>query len=181
MGILQDGELLLAKCKALAGIVGAVRCKMQVMDTDIDPTQAARDAGAMREFNRSLIAEFRAGGGQLGGRFAGVPVLLLSTVGARSGAPRTTPLNYTRDGDRYVVVASKRGAPTNPAWYHNLLARPTASIEVGTERFEVRWRVAEGEERDRLYAELAAQLPLFADYQRRTSRRIPVLVLERAG
>jgi deazaflavin-dependent oxidoreductase (nitroreductase family) len=148
---------------------------------DVDPTLAERDHVAMLEFNWRLVAEYRAGGGRLGGRLEGVPVLLLNTVGARTGDQRTTPVNYTTDGDRYVIVASKRGAPTNPAWYHNLVARPTATIEVGMERFEVRWRIAEGEERDRLFAQLAARLPMFADYQRRTTRRIPVLVLERAG
>jgi deazaflavin-dependent oxidoreductase (nitroreductase family) len=150
-------------------------------DGDIDPSLAARDPIAMREFNQALIGEYRAAGGQLGGRLAGVPVLLLQTIGARTGAPRTTPVNYTRDGNRYVIVASKRGAPTNPAWYHNLVARPTATIEVGAERFEVTWEIAEGEERDRLFAQLAAQLPVFADYQRRTTRRIPVVALTPVG
>ncbi len=145
----------------------------------IEPTLAARDAAAMRDFNRSLIAEFRAKHGQLGGQFAGVPVLLLTTVGVRSGTPRTMPLNYTRDGDRYVVLASKAGAPTNPAWYHNLLASPSATVEVGGEQFEVRHRVAEGDERERLFARHAEELPRFADYQRMTSRVIPVVVLER--
>jgi deazaflavin-dependent oxidoreductase (nitroreductase family) len=145
----------------------------------VDPASAARDPAAMREFNRALVAEYRATGGRLGGRLAGVPVLLLGTTGARTGEPRTTPLNYTRDGDRYVVAASKRGAPTNPAWYHNLAARPTATVEVGPERFDVTWEVVEGEERDRLYARLAADVPVFAEYERRTTRRIPVVRLTR--
>jgi deazaflavin-dependent oxidoreductase (nitroreductase family) len=148
---------------------------------DIDPASAARDPVAMQEFNQSLIAEFRANGGRVGGRLTGVPVLLLSTVGAKSGTPRTTPLNFTRDGGRYVIVASKRGAPANPAWYHNLIGRPTATIEVGTERIEVGWRIAQGEERERLFAWFVAQLPMFADYQRRTTRRMPVVVLEAWG
>ncbi len=145
---------------------------------DVDPTSPARDPIAMRRFNQQLVAEYRAAGGRLGGQLAGIPVLMLETIGARTGSPRTTPVNYTRDGSRYVIVASKRGAPANPAWYHNLVARPTATIEVGTDRFEVRWEIAEGEERDRLFAQLAAELPVFADYQRRTTRRIPVITLE---
>ena len=147
----------------------------------VDPTSTTRDPAAMQAFNRALVAEYRATGGRLGGRLAGAPVLLLETIGARTGAPRTTPVNYTMDGDRYVIVAPKRGAPTNPAWYHNLVARPTAAIEVGAERFEVTWEIAEGEERDRLFARHAALLPLFADYQRRTTRRIPVLTLRPVG
>jgi deazaflavin-dependent oxidoreductase (nitroreductase family) len=147
---------------------------------EIDPWLPASDPAAMNEFNQSVIVEFRASGGRLGGQFAGMPVLLLLTVGAQSGARRTTPLAYLKDGDRYVIVASKAGAPTHPAWYHNLIARATAQIEVEAERFDVRWRIAAGEERDHLYARISAQLPMFADYQQKTRRLIPVVVLERA-
>lgn len=146
---------------------------------DIEPTLAATDSVAMEEFNQLLIAEFRAGGGRLTGQLAGAPVLLLNTVGAKSGAPRTTPLSYVRDGDSYVIVASKAGAPSNPAWYHNLLATPRATVEVGSERFEVRSRVVEGKERDRLFQHMATQWPMVLDYQQATARRIPVVVLER--
>ena len=103
----------------------------------------------------------------------------MSTIGAKTGARRTAPVSYIRDGDRYVIVASRGGAPTNPAWYQNLLARPRAVVELGTERFEARSEIMEGEERDRLFAKIAAQLPVFAEYQRRTTRRIPVAALER--
>jgi len=107
------------------------------------------------------------------------------TTGARSGEERTTPLMYQRDGDRYVVVASKAGEPDNPAWYHNLKVHPVATVEVaagsGTESFEVRAQEAEGEERERLWAERVAIAPRFGDYQRKTSRRIPVMILERIG
>ena len=131
------------------------------------------------DFNSSVVAEFRANAGKVGGMFAGVPILLLTTVGARSGKERINPLAYTRDGNRYVIIASKGGAPTNPDWYHNLVANPQATVEVGEERFEVRAAVVNGEERDRLYAAQAELLPNFGEYQRKTSRQIPVFALER--
>jgi deazaflavin-dependent oxidoreductase (nitroreductase family) len=148
---------------------------------DIQPSLAADDALAMDRFNQLLIAQFRANGGKLTGQFRDAPMLLLNTIGARSGAPRTTPLGYVRDGDAYVIMASKSGAPTNPAWYHNLLARRTAAIEVGHEGFEVEHRVVQGDERDRLWERIVAQWPMAADYARATARRIPVIVLERGG
>ena len=134
---------------------------------------------AMTDFNENLIEEFRANGGEVTGMFADSPLLLLTTRGARSGRELTVPLVYTRDGDRYVVIASKGGAPTHPAWYHNLLANPRATVEMGTESFEVDSAVVDGEERDRLYAAQAALMPGFAEYQRKTTRRIPVIALER--
>jgi deazaflavin-dependent oxidoreductase (nitroreductase family) len=131
---------------------------------------------------RALIADFRAHGGKVtNGPFAGRPVLLLTTTGAKSGQPRLAPLVYSRAGDHYVVVASKGGAPTHPAWYHNLLANPVVTVEVGGETFEARARVTEGAERDRLFAERAAASPNFAEYQNKTTRVIPVVVLERLG
>lgn len=148
---------------------------------DIQPSLAAQDALAMDQFNQLLIAQFRANRGKLGGQFTGAPMLLLNTLGARSGATRTTPLGYVRDGQAYVIMASKSGAPTNPAWYHNLLAQPTATIEVGDDCFEVQHRVTEGAERDRLWQRLVAQWPMAADFARATTRRIPVIVLERGG
>ena len=131
-------------------------------------------------FNQQLIDEFRATGGKVSGQFAGAPLLLLTTTGAKSGQERTTPLAYTRDGERFVVIASKGGAPTNPDWYHNLRAHPAATIEVGSERYAVRATVPEGAERQRLYYQMAARMPGFAEYQRNTSRLIPVVLLERA-
>lgn len=133
----------------------------------------------MEAFNRDLVREYRANGGTVTGPFAGRPLLLLTTTGARTGEPRTTPLVYTTDGDRLVVIASKGGAPSNPAWYHNLTVNPEATVELGTERFQVRAEVAQGAERDRLFEAQAAQMPNFADYQRKTSRRIPVFTLQR--
>jgi len=132
-------------------------------------------------FNRNLIDHFRANAGDIKeGIFKGAPILLLTTRGARSGATYTTPLVYTRDGDRLVIIASKGGAPTNPAWYHNLVANPSVTLEVGAEKFEATATVAQGEERDRLFDAQAALMPNFAQYQRNTTRRIPVVVLERA-
>jgi len=146
---------------------------------DIDPHAAATDPGGQQKFNELLIRQYRTNGGKVTGQFAGLPVLLPRTVGAKSGAPRTTPLVYLQDADRYLIIASKAGAPTNPAWYYNLLATPTASVEVGNERFEVQARVAHGDERDRLFQTVIAQLPIYEDYQRRTGRPLPVVVLER--
>ena len=135
--------------------------------------------GGLRGFNESLIAEFRANGGRVGGQFAGAPLLLLTTTGAKTGRPHTTPVAYTRDGDRLIVFASFAGSPRNPAWYHNLVAHPTATVELGSETFGVRAEVTTGEERDRLFAERADRVPQLADYQRRTTRPIPVVGLTR--
>ena len=133
------------------------------------------------DFNQQVIAEFRSNGGKVGGPFAGSPMLLLTTTGAKSGQSRTTPLVHTMDDDRIVIIASKGGAPTNPDWYHNLVAHPTAIVEVGTEKFQAQARVAEGEERQRLYDQQAALMPGFAEYQKKTTRQIPVVILERVG
>jgi len=132
-------------------------------------------------FNRNLIDHFRANAGEIKeGIFKGAPILLLTTKGAKSGTTYTTPLVYTRDGDRLVIIASKGGAPTNPAWYHNLVANPSVTIEVGPEKYEARAAVAQDGERDRLFDAQATLMPNFAEYQRNTTRRIPVVVLERA-
>ena|SRR5215510_6233496 len=130
-------------------------------------------------FNKDVIAQFRATGGQVPGRK--YPVILLTTTGAKSGLPRTTPLNYSIDGDRIVVIASKAASPTHPDWYHNLLANPEAIIERATETFQVRATVAEADERERLFNAQAALMPFFADYQQQTTRQIPVIIFERIG
>ena len=135
----------------------------------------------VNEFNQKLIEEYRATGGNVTGVFAGRPLLLLTTSGAKSGEPRTQPLVYTTDGDRIVIIASKGGAPTNPAWYHNLVANPEATVELGAETFQVRATKVEGAERRRLYDAQAALMPTFADYEMKTTREIPVFVLERIG
>jgi deazaflavin-dependent oxidoreductase (nitroreductase family) len=133
----------------------------------------------MSDFNQTLIKEFRANGGKVNGFFANRPLLLLTTTGARSGQPRVSPLAYVTDGDRLAIIASKGGAPTNPDWYYNLLANPTATVEIGSERFQARATVAEPQDRDRLYARMVEQLPQFAEYERKTSRKIPVILLNR--
>jgi deazaflavin-dependent oxidoreductase (nitroreductase family) len=128
----------------------------------------------MNEFNRKLISEFRANGGQLSGPMAGRSLLLLTTTGARSGEARTTVVGYGRVGDRYIVIASNNGAQAHPAWYHNLLADPRATVEVGPEQVGVEARTAEPRERD----ELARVVPYLAQQQGLTSREIPIVVLE---
>ncbi|TMC11435.1 MAG: nitroreductase family deazaflavin-dependent oxidoreductase [Chloroflexi bacterium] len=133
-------------------------------------------------FNEALIAGLRANQGQAtSGPFQGRPVLILTTTGAKSGQRRENPLAFTRTGDDYVVIASKGGSPENPSWYHNLVANPEVTVEVLGEKFTARARVATGEEHERLFAAQAKVMPGFADYQRRTARKIPVIVLHRRG
>jgi len=124
------------------------------------------------------IARYVATNGEEGHLWNGVPTLLLTTRGRRSGQPRRTALIYGRDGDRYIVVASKGGAPEHPGWYRNLLAHPEVEIQVGTERIQARARTAEGEERARLWRKALEFWPPYADYQRKTEREIPVVVLD---
>jgi deazaflavin-dependent oxidoreductase (nitroreductase family) len=131
------------------------------------------------DWNQAIIAEFRANGGKVGGPFEGAPLLLLTTTGAKTGRRLTTPVLYNTDGQRLLIFASKGGAPTHPAWYHNLVANPRVTLEVGTETFEATATVLHGEERDRLFARHAAQYPGFAEYQAKTTRTIPVIALER--
>src|SRR5919112_4576584 len=133
------------------------------------------------EFNRQLIEEYRANGGKVSGMFAGAALLLLTTTGARSGQPRVAPLAYTTDNDRLVVIASKGGAPTHPDWFYNVRANPQVTVEVGSETFPARATIPTGAERQRLFDQMAAQMPNFAEYQRNTTRPLPVIVLERAG
>jgi len=133
----------------------------------------------MSDWNKKIIEEFRANGGKVGGNFAGRPLLLLHTTGAKSGQERVNPVAYTTDKDRLVVIASKGGAPTNPDWYYNILAHPDLTVEVGTEQFPVHATVTDEPERKRLYDKMVTVMPGFADYERKTTRRIPVIVLER--
>ena len=130
------------------------------------------------ERNIPVIEEFRKNGGKVAGRPGG-SLLLLTTTGAKTGKKRTTPLMYTRDGERFVVIASKGGSPTNPDWYHNIVAKPSVSVEVGAETFEAKALIAKGRERDELYTKQAELYPFFADYQKKVTRAIPVIVLER--
>jgi len=133
----------------------------------------------MSDFNENVINEFRANGGKVGGPFEGASMMLLTTTGAKSGQARTRPVVYTKDGERFVIIASKAGAPTNPDWFHNLVANPEVTLEVGVETFPARATVTSGEERTRLYDAQAALMPRFAEYAQQTSREIPVVVLER--
>ena len=129
------------------------------------------------DFNDRIIEEFRANQGRVGGRFEGRPLLLLHHTGAKSGKSRVNPLAYLSDDGRYVVFASKGGAPTNPDWYHNLKAHPNTSIEVGTDTIDVVASEATGSERERLFGIQAERVPQFAEYQKGIERLIPVMVL----
>ena len=129
------------------------------------------------DFNAQIIEEFRASQGRVGGMFQNTPLLLLQHTGARSGQARINPVAYSRDGDRYVIYASKAGAPTHPAWYHNLKAHPEARIEVGEDALDVVATEAEDEERERLFNAQVERSPQFGEYQRKTERVIPVMIL----
>jgi deazaflavin-dependent oxidoreductase (nitroreductase family) len=133
----------------------------------------------VNDWNKQIIEEFRSNGGKVGGPFEGGTLLLLHHIGAKSGKERVNPLAYFPDGDRYIIIASKAGAPTNPDWYHNLVAHPDITIEVGTETIPVKATIVEGEERDQLFAHVTKSMPGFAEYQQKTTRKIPVIVLER--
>jgi deazaflavin-dependent oxidoreductase (nitroreductase family) len=134
----------------------------------------------MSDWNDKIIEEFRTNGGMVGGQFAGAPLLLLHTVGARTGEPRVNPMMYQQLDGGYAVFASKGGAPTNPDWYHNLLAHPRVEAEIGTEKVALVARVATGDERARIWSAQKSAYPGFADYERKTDRQIPVVVLEPA-
>ncbi|MEB3019843.1 nitroreductase family deazaflavin-dependent oxidoreductase [[Mycobacterium] crassicus] len=131
------------------------------------------------DFNARNIAEFRSSGGKLGGPFEGAPVLLLTTVGAKSGQQRISPMMYLPEGERIIVFASNAGSDRHPSWYHNLRANPSATVEVGTESYPVTATEITGAEHDRLYAIQAERYPGFAKYRERTERIIPVIELTR--
>jgi deazaflavin-dependent oxidoreductase (nitroreductase family) len=132
----------------------------------------------MTDWNSKIIEEFRANGGRVGGQFEGAPLLLLHTVGARTGQQRVNPMMYQSVAGGYAVFASKGGTPTNPDWYHNLLAHPRVTAEIGAGTVELLARVAEGEEREQIWAAQKAAYPGFADYERNTTRQIPVIILQ---
>jgi deazaflavin-dependent oxidoreductase (nitroreductase family) len=134
-------------------------------------------AASPSDYNARIIAEFRTNAGHVGGPFENSQLLLLHHTGAKSGAPRINPVAYHRDEGRYVIVASKGGAPTNPAWYYNLKAHPEVEIEVGTDSIAAIANEVTGEERERLFRERVAISPAFAQYQTKTDRVIPVFVL----
>ena len=136
------------------------------------------------DMNREVVAEFRSNQGVVdtaaGGYFKGKPMLILHTTGAKTGAERANPLMYLDEGDRRFVFASKGGAPDNPDWYYNLKANPGVTIEMGTESYPATASVITGPERDRIYAEQVAAFPQFGEYEQKTTRRIPVVALDRA-
>jgi deazaflavin-dependent oxidoreductase (nitroreductase family) len=130
-------------------------------------------------WNQAIIDEFRANSGQVGGPFAGKTLLLLHTTGAKSSQERINPVAYVTDGDQFVIIASKGGAPNNPDWYYNILSHPLVEVEVGTEQFKARAAVAPEPERSRLYSKMVDMMPGFAEYQQKTTRVIPVITLTR--
>jgi deazaflavin-dependent oxidoreductase (nitroreductase family) len=130
-----------------------------------------------KDFNTQVIEEFRANGGEAGGMFEGMPLVLVHNVGAKSGKEYVTPLVYLADGDDIVIFASKAGAPENPGWFHNLKAEPNVSIEVGDQKLDALATEATGDERDRLYSAQEAAQPQFSEYAEKTDRKIPVIVL----
>jgi deazaflavin-dependent oxidoreductase (nitroreductase family) len=131
------------------------------------------------EYNRKLIEDFRANRGMPGGPMEGRPLLLLTTTGAKSGQPRTTPMMYVPEGDRLLIIPSNMGAPRHPDWFHNLVAHPNVTVEVGTETYEATAIVVEGAEYQRLWDLIVGQYPFFTEHQAKTERRIPVVALER--
>jgi deazaflavin-dependent oxidoreductase (nitroreductase family) len=133
------------------------------------------------DFNEQVIDEFRANGGKVGGAFEGSRLLLLQTTGAKTGRSRVKPLVYRRDGDRLVVFGTKGGSPTHPEWFYNVRANPRVTVEVGSDRFEADARVALPDERERLWRLQTQDVPVFADYQKKTDRTIPVVILERVA
>ncbi len=133
----------------------------------------------MSDWNKAVIDEFRTNGGKVGGHFEEITLLLLHTTGAKSGEPRLNPVAYLADGDSYVIIASKGGAPTNPGWYHNVVAHPEITVEVGTEKFQAQAEVVQEPERTELYEKVSTQYPGFAEYEKKTTRVIPVIVLTR--
>jgi deazaflavin-dependent oxidoreductase (nitroreductase family) len=134
---------------------------------------------ADNDWNAKVIEEFRANGGQVGGPMEGWPLLLLTSTGARTGTKRVSPMVYLPEGARHYVFASYAGGPNNPDWFHNLVANPRATVEVGTDTYDVDASVVQGDERDRIYAQQEARYPQFAEYQAATDRVIPVVALDR--
>lgn len=132
------------------------------------------------EFNRGIVQEFRDNDGKVGGPFEGAPMVLVTHTGAKSGQERTTPLVHSTDADRVIIIASMGGAPSNPAWFHNIVANPQVTVELGSDSFEATAEIlTEGVERQRLFDQQAALMPNFAEYQDKTDRVIPVVALTR--
>jgi deazaflavin-dependent oxidoreductase (nitroreductase family) len=154
---------------------------MATTPEEVDVDRLVADPGAMDELNQSIIKEFRANQGKVGGPMEGMPILLLTMTGAKTGRTLVRPLCYSREGDRIVIIAAYGGAPRNPPWYHNLVANPVVTVEVGTEKFKAKAAQVHGAERARLFDAQAKLMPFFADYQKKTKRQLPVLTLTRVA
>lgn len=148
--------------------------------TEIDKDKLVADTAALDDFNRSIVEEFRANGGKVGGPFEGGTLLLLHTTGAKSGKSRLSPLAYLMIDEKMIIVGSYAGAPKHPAWVHNLRANPKAYIEIGTEAYDVDVRELPDDEREATYPKLTELAPVFAEYQAKTTRPIPLFELTRA-
>jgi deazaflavin-dependent oxidoreductase (nitroreductase family) len=179
-----------AFCSALTNHLGLERPPKVSLASILSMYEAVRDyylvflrrrrkMSELNDFNQKVIAEFRANQGKVGGQMQGMPLLLLTTTGNKTGRTITKPLAYSKDGERIFVIASFAGSPHDPAWFVNLTANPSVTVEVGTERFPVLARIAKGEERDRLFKLQADKMNIFYDYQKKTTRQIPVVVFER--
>ncbi|CDP82809.1 MULTISPECIES: nitroreductase family deazaflavin-dependent oxidoreductase [Mycolicibacterium] len=153
---------------------------MTDIDPDFDKSELVADTAALDDFNRNVVAEFRANGGKVGGPFEGGTLLLLHTTGAKSGQPRLSPLAYLDVDGKILIVGSYAGAPKDPAWVHNLRANPKARIEVGTDAYDVTARELPADERDATYPKIVERAPVFAEYQAKTTRAIPLFELVRA-
>ena len=149
--------------------------------SDIDKEKLVADAAALDDFNKAIVEEFRANGGKVGGEFEGADLLLLHTIGAKSGQPRLSPLAYLTIDGKMLIIGSYAGAPKAPAWVHNLRAHPRARIEVGTGAYDVDVREMPADERDAAYPRIVERAPVFAEYQAKTTRVIPLFELTRLG
>lgn len=154
---------------------------MTDIDPDFDKSELVADVAALDEFNRNVVEEFRANGGKVGGPFEGGTLLLLHTTGAKSGQPRLSPLAYLDVDGKILIVGSYAGGPKDPAWVHNLRADPKARIEIGTDAYDVTARELPADERDATYPKIVERAPVFAEYQAKTTRAIPLFELQRVS
>ena len=152
---------------------------MAITAEDMNPDRLIKDPGAIDKLNQAVIKEFRENKGKVGGAMEGMPIVLITMTGARSGRALIRPLCYSSDADRVVIIASYGGAPKNPPWYYNLLKNPEVTVEVGTAKYQARAVPVSGAERKRLFEAQAKIMPFFNDYQAKTKREIPVFTLNR--
>ncbi|OBG89756.1 deazaflavin-dependent nitroreductase [Mycobacterium sp. E802] len=152
---------------------------MSDIDPDFDKSELVADVAALDDFNRNVVEEFRANGGKVGGPFEGGTLLLLHTTGAKSGQPRLSPLAYLDIDGKVLIVGSYAGGPKDPAWVHNLRATPQARIEIGIDAYDVTARELPADERDAAYPKIVERAPVFAEYQAKTTRAIPLFELQR--